>query len=93
MNIYELRPQGNLPKGDNPWEPWYDKSFGFIVTAESEEEARKLAHDNAGDENRNCFLGKETSKTRSPWLDENYSTCCELIPNEKKVVMNDFASA
>ena len=94
MKIYKLEPKEGLRKSDNPWEPWYDKAFGFIVTAKSEQEARELAHEEAGDENRGKFLDKETSKTRSPWLDDKYSTCEELIPSDKsEVVMRDFASA
>ena len=55
MKIFELRPVENLKNNDNPWKPWYNKSFGFIVRAETEAEARKYADENAGDENRGEF--------------------------------------
>ena len=72
MKLWLLRPVENLPEGDDPWEPWYDKAFGFVVRAETEDEARSLAHANAGDEKRN------RRSSRQPWLDAKYSTCAEL---------------
>ena len=94
MKIFELRPVENLKDGDNPWEPWYDKSFGFIVRAETEAEARKIANENAGYENRGEFLSNKTSNTKTPWLDEKYSTCIELTGDgEAGVIMEDFARA
>lgn len=79
MQLWILRPKEGLSRLDNPWNPWYDKAFGFVIRAESEEEARKLAHDNAWKENDPEFLGEKTSKTDSPWLDPNYSTCDSLL--------------
>ena len=85
MKIFELRPVFIFKENDNPWKPWYDKSFGFIVRAETEAEARKYADENAGNEN---------SGTKTPWLDEKYSTCVELNSNgEAGMIMKDFASA
>jgi len=90
MKLYILRPQDNLPEDDNPWEPWYDKAFGFIVQAETLEEARMLAHMEAGDENRK----RVTYEEQTPWLDSRYSTCQELKPRDtSSVIMRDFASA
>lgn len=94
MKLWLLRPADGLDKNDNPWEPWYDKAFGFVVRAETEEEARKLAHDDAGDENRGEFLGRKTADTNSPWLEAKYSTCTELSGDgDAGVVMQDFAAA
>lgn len=94
MKIWELRPVIGLEDGDNPWDPWYDKSFGFVVIAEDEASARRIAHENSGDENRGCFLGKETAKTKAPWMDGKYSTCAELVADgEPRLVMQDFARA
>lgn len=94
MKIWELRPADNLADKDNPWEPWYDKAFGFIVMAHTESEARQLAHAEAGDENRGWFLNEKVSNTKTPWLDSNYSTCVELgTGGEPRVIMRDFASA
>lgn len=92
--LYILRPVKDLPDGDNPWKPWYDKSFGFIVSASTAWEARRLANDNAGDENRGNFLGEETAKTKSPWLNPVYSSCKLLTPSDKsEIIMQDFSAA
>ena len=94
MKLWILRSVENLPKGDDPWEPWYDKAFGFVVRAETEEEARKFAHEEAGDENRGTFLGGKTADTNSPWLEAKYSTCVELpTEGEAGVVLQDFHAA
>ncbi len=92
--LWLLRPVDGLPDNNNPWEPWYDKSFGFVVCADSEDEARQMAHKGAGDENRGEFLSSKTADTQQPWMDAKYSTCIELTPaREKGVVIEDFRSA
>lgn len=94
MKLWLLHPMKDLVANDDPWEPWYDKAFGFVVRAETEKAARRFAHDRAGDENRGEFLGSKIADTNSPWLDVKYSTCTELLPEgEAGVVMRDFASA
>lgn len=94
MKLWLLRPVDGLKKNDNPWEPWYDKAFGFVVRAETEEEARALAHADAGDENRGEFMSRTIAATKQPWMDAKYSTCVELLPEgAAEVVMKDFASA
>lgn len=94
MKVYILKPKNELPENDNPWEPWYDKCFGFIIRANSEKEAREFADENAGDENREQFFNKKNAKTTNPWLDKNYTTCEELSDNgEEGVIMRNFASA
>jgi hypothetical protein len=94
MKIYELRPADNLPINDNPWEPWYDKNFGFIIRADNEKEAREIANQNAGEENRGVFFNEKIANTNTPWLDEKYSTCIEILnEGEKGLIMQDFARA
>ena len=94
MKLWLLRPMDGLAKNDNPWKPWYDKAFGFVVRAETEDEARSLAHADAGDENRGTFLGGKIADTNQPWKDAKYSTCVELLPEgAAEVVMKDFARA
>jgi len=109
MKLWLLRPVDGLKKNDNPWKPWYDKAFGFVVRADTEEEARALAHADAGDENREAralahadagdenrgeFLSRAITDTKQPWMDAKYSTCVELLPEgAAEVVMKDFASA
>ncbi len=59
-----------------------------------EKEAREIANENAGDENRGEFLREKTANTKTPWLDEKYSTCIEISGNgEKGLIMQDFARA
>lgn len=79
--LFILRPvRGKLVR--DPWEPWYDKSFGFIVRARSEAMARTIAAAEAGDE------GKEA------WLDPTLSICKPLTNNGTiGVVMIDFHAA
>jgi len=91
MKLWLLRAQKNLPRGDDPWEPWYDKTFGFVVRAETEKEARKFAHDNAGDENRGRLFSNKAAATKTPWLEAKYSTCTELsVKGDIGVVLKDF---
>jgi len=83
MKLWLLRPAKEKKGG--PWDPWFDKSFGFVVRAETEEKAREIADDNAGDENRDA---------KHPWLKSRYASCEELTPNgEEDLIMKDFASA
>ncbi len=94
MKLWMLRPADGLANDDNPWEPWFDKAFGFVVRAETEAEARAMAHGDAGDENRGEFLGRATASTKQPWLDAKYSACVELTAEgPAEVVMQDFARA
>jgi hypothetical protein len=94
MKIFELRPVKNPRDNDNPWYPWYDKIFGFIIKAETEAEARNIANENAGNENNGTFLGYKIANTNTPWLDSKYSTCIELTNDGKAgIIMQDFAQA
>lgn len=94
MKIWLLRPVDGLAKNDNPWEPWFEKAFGFVVRADSEAEARLLAHAEGGDENRGEFLFGKTSETTQPWMDVKYSTCVELTAEgASEVVLVDFRQA
>ncbi len=94
MKLWILRPVENLPDSDNPWEPWYDKVFGFVVRAATEKEAREMANAEGGDEKRGEFLGNKIANTTSPWLDPKYSTCERLTQDgEAGVLMRNFASA
>ena len=68
MKLWILRPVDSLVDGDNPWDPWFDKAFGFVVRANSEQDARMFTHKDAGDENRGEFLNQQVSKTKSPCI-------------------------
>jgi hypothetical protein len=81
----------------NPWEPWYDKAFGFVVCAKNEKSARNYASKNAGDEAL-YYNDKNYNKviTLNPWLDSSYTSCVELNTDnmpEAGVVVRDYASA
>lgn len=85
MQLYLLKPRKIISHNINPWSPWYDKAFGFVIRAENEEQARKIADENAGDEN---YGGEH------PWLNSKQSTCV-LLTNEGKqeLVLRDFNAA
>ena len=94
MKLWLLNARKDLPYGDNPWEPWYDKAFGFVVRAETEEQARQIAHENAGDENRGAFMRTNIADMPQPWLDSKYSQCSELLKDgEAGMVLQDFHAA
>ena len=81
FDLWLLKPRDDI-KGENPWEPWYDKAFGFVVEARSEAEARQLANEDGGDE---CG---------DPWLDPEMSTCERLRTTGKpRIVIQDFRRA
>ena len=85
MKLWLLRPVDNLKVGDDPWDPWYDKAFGFVVRAKTEIEAREIADIEGRAENR---------EFDSPWLDAMYSSCLELLSKgEAGLIIRDFASA
>jgi len=86
MKLWLLRPATTrTTRKNSPWDPWYDKSFGFVIRAETEEKARAIADDNAGDENHDA---------KHPWLKSSQSICEELLlDGEEDLIMKDFASA
>tara|TARA_Y100000034_G_C6687497_1_gene302561 strand:- start:118 stop:384 length:267 start_codon:yes stop_codon:yes gene_type:complete len=71
------------------WDPWYDKAFGFVVCAETEEKARMIAQLNGGTE-----VGFEARKDPA-WTDPTQSTCRELTAESEEIglILRDFASA
>lgn len=93
MKLFHLFPKADLPEGDNPWYPWYDKAFGFVVRAENEKEARQMANDEGGDERGE--ISHHVYRTGGdPWLNPIYSDCIELTPEgEGGVVIRDIRFA
>ena len=65
--LWILRPVKEIKdrEKDNPWNPWFDRAFGFVVRAKTETEARELAHSQAGDENGTVFLPQRVN-ARTP---------------------------
>lgn len=88
MKLWLLRPRDDLSDQDDPWWKRHDKAHGFVVRAETEQQAREIAHQQAGAENRTSAL------TDAPWLDPKYSTCKQLLPDVgmEGVIVRDFFS-
>lgn len=79
MKLWLLQARTDLPEGDDPWNPWYDKTFAMVVRAKDEQHARALAHTAGADENRGSFLNAKSADTQTPWLQDKYSTCEPLV--------------
>lgn len=76
MKIWLLRPI--LQDSEScPWNDRYDKCFGMVVRAETEQEARELAQSKGWDET--LLLEDFHIKGECPaWTDHSLSTCVEL---------------
>lgn len=72
MKLWLLHP---INPHEGPWDPWYDKAFGFVVRAENETEARAFAANGCGDEGE------------YPWINAVFSTCIELLPEGEQGVV------
>ena len=63
----------------------YDENDGFVIRAEDSKEARKIASEQAGEENR--------ITRRSPWLQPTLTSCKTLnIAGKPGVIICDFHS-
>lgn len=79
MKLWILRPR---LEGKEPWNPWYDKAFGFVIRAKNEEHARLIAAGECGDEGPQA------------WRDQNLSSCVELTADGlETLIIRDFAAA
>jgi hypothetical protein len=93
MKLWLVKARDDLPKDDNPWDPWYDKNFGFVIRAETAEQARIIAQENTSDEGRIRASAKEYGDG-IPWLHEKYSTCEELLSDgQEGLIIQDFHAA
>ncbi len=90
MKLWLLRPIHGDDEVDL-WDPWYDKTFGFVVRAETEEEARQMAQKQGGDE----VCGASYDSPQAPaWTLSRYSTCQELLTDgEAEVIIRDSHAA
>jgi hypothetical protein len=91
MALWRLTPRGGTlwwcVEGKDPWQPPFDRAFGFVVRAADEEEARWVAHQAAGEENG-------TLDGIAPWLDASYSACEEMeADGASEVVLVNFRHA
>lgn len=77
MKLWKLYPRQKA----KPWDFWPDKCHGFIIRSETEEQARKIAQDNAGDE-------KDYGDV---WLDLDLCICIEILPEgNSEIILRDF---
>ena len=100
MKLWLLRP---IEDYGGAWRPWYDKCFGAVVAAETEEEARGLIEtsdedtSSKGEPSRLEVLWSSErlvpEKRSNPWLDPTLSTCVELESTEAGQIIQDFRSA
>ena len=92
MKLWLITPQPDLPEETSPWEPWYNKAFGFVVRAKTEADARQIASGNAGEETRS-FPHRRTGQSDA-WENPTLSRCVELHQDGKKgLVLRDFHAA
>jgi hypothetical protein len=85
MKIWLLKP---IDSESGPWDPWYDKPFGFVIRAATEERARQVADREAHD------LDLRYRSTLGAWLDANLVSCVELTGDgSEEVLLTDFRSA
>lgn len=81
MKLWLLRPIGNK----EAWKPWYDKVYEFVIRAETEESARKIADDRGGRENHDGV---------TPWLDPEQTSCADLTKGStQEVISCDYVAA
>ena len=92
MKLWLLRPREDIREND-PWEPWYDKTFGFVVRAETEQDARMIANASGGDETGP--ISHDTYRHGGdPWLSPEFSSCEELSPTgTAQMILADHHSA
>ncbi len=87
MRLWHLLPKKVPKSGVNPWRTVYDCSFGFVVRAKNETDARTFASKEGGDENPR--YGKTGDK--SPWLDPGLSSCEPLSAlGAPGIIIQDF---
>lgn len=87
MKLWLLRPI----EGDTLFSGW-DTAQGFVIRAETEGEARSLAHACGGAEGRyyGSWESTEAVDTRA-WTSAEHSTCVELTADgPTEIVMRDF---
>ena len=92
MKLWILKARTDLSEQDNPWNPWYDKAFGFVVRAETAEQARQLVMTNEQQDEDGRYLSAwfEVSTDGGipdAWLSERYSTCVELTTEGERAVL------
>lgn len=93
MKLWLLRPIEN--NHENSWSKFinfgYDCTYGFVIQAESEQEARQIAQCNGSDETKYWDSEKAEMVIYPVWIDKSLSTCVELVAEgEPGIVIEDF---
>lgn len=82
MKLWLITPKDDLDPKNDPWAIVYDCYHGFVIAADDEQEARKLAHERGADEKR---------ANRNAWLSAKYSDCVELVAGDTSgIILSDF---
>jgi hypothetical protein len=81
MTLWHLQPIPTRTGAPDPWNRWYDTTSGFVIRAESEQEARAMTEGDAG-----CEL--ENNNGKNPWLDPSLTSCVELTLDGKPTVVS-----
>jgi|CXWL01.1.fsa_nt_gi hypothetical protein len=81
MKLWKLWANVINKDSEDPWIPSAGKVFRLIIRAETEERARKVAHQHAGRENQ------QIDNIPAPWLSANYSSCVEVKMDGKEEVI------
>jgi hypothetical protein len=83
MRLWLLQPK---EPGKGPW-AGYDVAEGFVIRAETEAQARRMAQEHGGDE---CSWWPARHPT---WLNEELTTCTPLAEDgEAGVILRDFSA-
>ena len=80
MRLWLLTAKDDLPASDNPWPEYQDgRTTMLVLSAPDERSARVVASGHTSVE----FKGTEFV---SPWLEDRYATCVELVPGDTPAV-------
>jgi len=66
--------------------------WGFVIRAETEEKARKLAHKNARNE-KYAYLDRENDIKKETWIEPKYTYCKEILAEgEEEIIQSEIVS-
>ena len=74
MRLWILKP---VDDSSAPWLPYFDRMFGFVIRARTEDAARGVAASNCGAEGPDA------------WLSSKLSTCVEVLAEGSEGVILD----
>lgn len=99
--IWILKP--NYDRSDDkwdPWDPWYDACFGMIISAETAQEAREIAQENACAETTLSPVFHEDvherERDKEVWTEPELTVCVpleEYVEENEQLIMQDIHHA